>query len=378
MIKIATEKNLFLKRIYNLAGWHTSRRLLIFESDDWGSIAMPSRTIFGSLLKAGIKVDKDIYTRFDSLASEEDLTALFDVLNKFKDTNGRTPIFTVNTNVANPDFDKIEKNNFESYYYEPFTTTLLRYPRHQKSFELWKEGIAKGLFAPQFHGREHLNGNLWVSHLKVNPKSSIRTAFDHRLCMLPKIIANDIAHIYNSAFLPESDDDNILIRKAIAEGLDMFEQIFMYRATSFIATGYIWNREIEADLKRNGIEFLQGLYVQREPVLGSDKFKRRFNYTGKKNRHGQYFLARNAFFEPTSNPERDWVNSCLKQIGNSFRGGKPAIISSHRVNYIGHIFPANRNRNLRLLQNLLQSIIRLWPNVEFISSVELGELMKNG
>lgn len=47
--------------IYKWRGWKTSRKIIVIESDDWGSIRMPSKEVYNSLLKQGIRVDKDDY-----------------------------------------------------------------------------------------------------------------------------------------------------------------------------------------------------------------------------------------------------------------------------------------------------------------------------
>lgn len=57
-------------------------------------------------------------------------------------------MITANCAVANPDFDKIEASGYQNYYYEPFTETLKKYPEHQRSFELWQEGIKEKIFSP--------------------------------------------------------------------------------------------------------------------------------------------------------------------------------------------------------------------------------------
>ena len=77
------------------------------------------------------------------------------------------------------------------------------------------------------------------------------------------------------------------------------------------------------------------------------------------------------------NPHKDWVNSCLAQIRNAFLFNKPAVICSHRVNYIGFIEPANRDRGLEGLRKLLQLIVRKWPEARFISTDQLAETVKD-
>ena len=65
----------------------------------------------------------------------------------------------------------------------------------------------------------------------------------------------------------------------------------------------------------------------------------------------------------------------LKTIERAFRWHKPAIISSHRVNYAGFLNPKQRKHGLVLLDRFLLEIKRRWPDVEFMSSVELGDFI---
>lgn len=373
-----TRQKLLVQRIYNLAGWHTRRKIVVFESDDWGNSVNYSQNTHQELLRNNIHVDRNPYTRYDALASEDDLSALFELLNSFIDKHGNHPLITANFVMANPAFEKIANNGFKKYVYELFPETLKRLPSHQNSLALMKEGIAKGLILPQFHGREHLNGRLWVDQLRLQSvHSAIRTAFDHQLAFLPREISPEINHNFNSAFWPSNERERKDMMQSIGEGLNAFESVFGFRASSFVATGYIWNREIEPELKKHGIEFLQSLPIQYEPVFNKTRLKRRIHYTGQYNRHGQLFMIRNAFFEPSINPSRDWVSECLKRIELNFKRLKPAIISTHRLNFIGYIDAENRNENLLLFRELIASILKKWPDVEFMSSVALGNLIKS-
>ena len=65
----------------------------------------------------------------------------------------------------------------------------------------------------------------------------------------------------------------------------------------------------------------------------------------------------------------------MSDIAIAFKWNKPAIISSHRVNYIGSLNPANRSHGLKHLEDLIQQIVRKWSNVEFMTSSELGTLI---
>jgi hypothetical protein len=161
----------------NLPGWRTDKKIIVFESDDWGSIRMSSKEAFRKLVNSGVSIANDPYCKYDALESNADLENLYEVLLSFKDRRGNHPVFTGVNVVANPDFEKIKASDFQQYYYEPFTETFKKYPFHDKVYQLWKEGAEKRLFVPQFHGREHLNTQKWLRDLRAG-NAHTRLAFD--------------------------------------------------------------------------------------------------------------------------------------------------------------------------------------------------------
>ena len=363
--------------LLNLPGWHTRRKIVVIESDDWGSIRMPSKEVYNKFLEKGIRVDKDPYCRYDSLATPDDLEALFEVLSSVKDKNGKPAVLTANTVTANPDFEKIKTSDFTQYYYEPFTDTLKRNKETEKSFELWKQGMQSGVFHPQFHGREHLNVKKWMKTLQSGEEVT-RLAFELGTFGLTTEVDDRIKGNYMGAFnsgLPEDTAEYDVILK---EGLDLFEKIFGYRSLSFIPTTYTWSPHIEPELKQNGVKYLQGMVHQRIPIDDDTTFKyKKNNFTGYLSKAGLLYVTRNAYFEPSQYPENDWFADCLKRVDIALRWGKPAIISIHRLNFIGNIDDNNRKRNLALFRRLLTVIVKKYPEVEFMSSAKLGSILDN-
>ena len=67
----------------------------------------------------------------------------------------------------------------------------------------------------------------------------------------------------------------------------------------------------------------------------------------------------------------------MEEIRVAFKWGKPAVISSHRVNYVGSIDPSNRDNGLDKLKKLLNKVLKKWPDVEFMTSAELGDLIRS-
>lgn len=367
----------FLKRNYrNFSGWSTDRRIVVIESDDWGSIRMPSLSTYNYLLKKGYKVDTDPYMKFDSLATVDDLCHLFEVLHKIKDNFGKNPVITANTIVANPDFKKIEDSNFLSFFYEPFTETLSRYKGCETSFKLWNEGLDSKIFFPQFHGREHLNVSQWMLALQ-NKDKNILEAYDNNMISISSEPSKlKFSYMEGMDFF---NNDEYLNRKLILEeGLKLFERIFDYKSLSYIANCYIWDEFVEEIISNFGVKYVQGVRVQKIPknIGGNHSFTLKSNRLGDINALGQIYLTRNVFFEPSHYSGIDVVDSCLMDIASAFFWKKPAIISSHRLNFIGSIHEKNRIENLQEFQKLLSKIVKKWPDVEFMTSSELGALVE--
>ena len=99
------------------------------------------------------------------------------------------------------------------------------------------------------------------------------------------------------------------------------------------------------------------------------------HWQGTKNSLGQVYIIRNCFFEPTVSSNIDSVSDCLYRIKCAFRWHKPAIISAHRINFIGSLCEDNRTKNLLDFDTLLKRIIIEWPDVEFMSSDQLVTLI---
>jgi hypothetical protein len=365
-------KQQLINNLINIPGWRTNRKIIVIESDDWGSIRMPSREVYESMLRTGIRVDKCPYNKYDSLASEEDLTSLFDVIAKFHDKNGNHPVITANTIVANPDFKKIEASGFQEYHYEPFPETLKRYPRHERSFEIWKQGIEQKLFWPQFHGREHLNVSLWLTMLKQHSEETM-LSFENGLFGISTNITKEKRKSYLAALDFENPSELEWQKAMLADGLELFEKIFGFRSSSYIATNYTWHSDLEPFLANYGIKYIQGSGRQLQPT-GNKKIIKKHRL-GAKNDWGQIYLTRNCAFEPSENNKKDWISSVLKEIEIAFSWHKPAVISVHRLNFIGYIEPLNRKHNLILFEKLLAKILQRWPEVEFMTTDQLGAMI---
>ena len=334
---------------------------------------MPSKEVYEKCLKAGYPVDKISYERYDSLLSQDDLELLFDLLSGFKDKNENHPVITANCVVANPAFEKIKKDNYQTYHNELITETFERYPKHAGNFNLWQQGLKRGLFFPQFHGREHLNVSFFMEALQKGNPDAIWGFENEMPGSIPKG-PGARGNLYVEATMYNSVRDKEEKLKIILEGLDLFEELFGYRSKSIIPPNYTWSSDYNQAVFEKGVKYFQGNRKMREPVLGG-KFEYYSHFLGQKNQFGQTYLVRNALFEPSLSPNIDSVDRCLSDIAMAFRMKKPAIISSHRINYVGFIDSRNRDKNLISLKKTISTAVKKWPDVEFLTTVELGRLI---
>jgi len=371
-------KHYLSRAIFNIPGWRTNRKIVVIESDDWGSIRMPSKQVYQLCLKAGYPVDKISYERYDSIVSQDDLELLFDLLTSFKDTHGNPPVITSNCLVANPDFERIEADEFKSYHYELITDTFLKYPRHHKNFELWKQGMEAKIFHPQYHGREHLNVSLFMDALRKGDEATL-FGFSNKMpgCIPlgPEVEGNAYVEALRYQSMQDKEDKlNIFL-----EGLTLFEEMFGYKSESIIPPNYTWSPDFNKAVWERGVRYIQGLRLMAEPVPGQ-KSKKHSIYLGKRNTLGQTYLVRNAFFEPSmfGLGIKDPVGRCLNEMKIAFSLQKPTIITSHRINFVGFLDQDNRDRNLHMLGQVLTKALKRWPDIEFMTSDQLGRLMDEG
>lgn len=367
-------KSSISRNLTNSKGWRTRRKIVVIESDDWGSIRMPNREVYNKYKGLGYNIDVSPYCKFDTLANTEDLKSLFDILLRHKNTQGKHPKFTFNTVVANPNFDKIKQSGFEDYFYEPFTETLKRYYPDEEVFKVWQEGIAKSIITPQFHGREHVNVAFWLEQL-IKGNQPLMDAFKMNFWGIPRNLYKSFEINIQASFDSAKEEHVEFQVQNIIQGLKLFHDIFGYKSETFIANNYIFSEALNKTLCNEGVVGIQSMKYNKVPVMQGSKQLKNI-YLGKTNNYNQVYLVRNCSFEPSQMPN-DYKNveNCIKEISQSFFWNKPAILTSHRLNFIGSLVPENRDRNLGLLDELFRKILLKWPQVEFLSSDELIKII---
>ena len=286
-------------------------------------------------------------------------------------------MFTPYALSANPDFEAMAQSD-QGYQYEPLIRTFERLAAdqpaaYQGAWALWQEGIRAGLLKPQFHGREHLNVEVLERKRKAGDQALKINIENHSMAGLgdePSLPGVGFTHGFGLWERAETARH----REIIADGLKLFEQVFGFPSRTFTPPAQKLHPELYPFVESQGVRAIdKPLHCVRR--LDPERTVREFNTLGRRRDLGHVSLVRNVVFEPTNDRSFDSVGLALGQVAAAFRWHKPAIISSHRVNFCGHIEEDNRRLGLDSLRRLLQSIVQCWPDVHFIGAAELAERM---
>ncbi|QUC68209.1 hypothetical protein [Aristaeella hokkaidonensis] len=353
---------------------HINKRILVIESDDWGSIRTPSQSTLKELFAIGDNPYKEPFIANDAIESEQDIIELCNTLSKFVDKNKRPLVFTANYSLCNADFSKITET--KKYARETFIETYKTSFKGDNTYNTLKEKINRGFIWPQLHCLEHLSVQRWMKALNNHDKDT-RIAFEHRMYGIGASHNEHNKYGYMDTFNYCSYEELLYLKNSIQEATKLFEKIFGFRSKSFVASCYVWDNNIEKALYENGVTQIQtGLFQFKPYIYDGGKYTKIRHYTGEKNEFGQIYTVRNCEFEPCFGGNIDNIcEKCISQIEYAFSHNYPAIISSHRCNYIDRINPGNRTRSLKALEKIMEYIIKKYPDIVFMTSDELGEYL---
>ena len=375
-MNLSSLKYELILNLKNIPGPTVSKKIVVIECDDYGSIRMPSVDILHQLQAGGIPVDPSRYNLLDTLEDKDDLEQLFETLSSIKDHNGNAAVISPFVNVANPDFDKIKAAGYSQYFYEPFTTTLQKYNRHSDTMKVWKQGMEAGVFSPEFHGREHIAVQPWLQKLREGNQSLLK-AFDYGFVAVNNIygLQQDLQE-FRPEFYFTTESQKFFLHQSIKEGVRLFERLFGYTPTSFTPSNGVFHPDFEKTVYEAGVPFLVVGHKNPTPSIDGQLTFTNYTFRQKIKENQLNFYVRNCAFEPNDDSYTS-MEIILRQMAAAFRWKKPAIISTHRINYVGGMNKQNREKGLKELNRLLKMIVKRWPDVEFMSTSNMLKELKN-
>lgn len=356
-----------------LKGFKSKRKIVVIESDDWGSEYVPSVKSREYLESKGISMAGNPHLRVDTLEKAEDMYALYEALQEIRNKYPeKKPSITCNFVMTNPDYNKIKESGYEEYHYEPFTETYLTKNGDDKTWDAVQEGLDNKLIMSQFHGREHINVLEWLRLLKEGQKEFIEAFKVGCYTVNSSTLGRKRGNLLSAFDFYEENAKKITLN-SIEEGMDLFNDLFGFNSISAVAPRYVWNDDVEKILSKRGVKSMQTSINQLEPNVNG--FKKILHYTGEMGNNNIFYTVRNAHFEPAYNETTGWIKQVMGKAKIAFLTDTPLIISTHRLNFVSGLEEKNRSKNLSLLKQLLEQLIKEYPDVEFLNSTELTSII---
>jgi hypothetical protein len=266
---LANLKETLAVNIKNIIGWKTKRKIIVFSVDDYGNVRLHSKEARDRMFANGLKPTSrfDVY---DSLETTDDLLALYETLSSVRDKNDQPAVFTAFSTCANMDFERMRKDGYSSYYYEELPETFTKLNGYQDTWQTWQEGVQKRLLVPQFHGREHLNVKVLMEALGKNDKDTINCLENRSYAAIAETGYSTIS--FTAALDFWEHNENIALKNIVADGLNVFENVFGDRATNFTPCGSNgYSSSLDPVLAEGGIKYIDTSRFKADH-LGNGRF----------------------------------------------------------------------------------------------------------
>lgn len=340
-----------------LAHFRFEEPILVFESDDWGKVA--GREDGNYPTEGGKRTDWS----HDRLETDNELEALYSLLESFADDFERKPVFTANFIVSNPDFEKTVAGGFKQLYLKPIDQA---FPELQSK---WREGIDREVFYPQYHGRLHHNFAKYAKAIKED--AITQKLFQQEINGGRENFEPTQYALYSEYFDTSSSSSASSLTEWLKHGRAEFKRIFDYDSTTTVAPNYVLNPADINSLKSSGFAYLQAankiLYTQK----GQEQH---LNYAqGREHQSGLVFLARNHKFEPNRGRKEWQAGFSIEAVKYWLKRGVPAVLDTHRFNYVSN-FADNSLQDLKTLLSAMRKV----KNLRILTSCELGQAIAQG
>ena len=346
------------RRARNGAHWRCEEPVVVLESDDWG---MTRDAIEGKGLEeygsARIRGEEKTETL-------RDLEHIYNVLESYQFMEGRPTTFVANFITANPDYEAIKASGYKEYHEIP----IGEMPELR---EKWQEGVQRRVFHAQYHGRLHFWYEHWLKDLQDDFLIS-RKMLDMELNGGITLF-EEYGNRYHSEYVNWVDGsvrppEELL--EWVKTGHDYFVELFGFKSLSTVSPHYVFSQHATRVFSQLGIKYLQATHLQNTVDSDGNVIDTQYPL-GYQSQHGVTFLARNVNFNPRPKMEHHHMEPALKQILQRFDDKVPAVVDTHRINFVASWGRSGSDQ----LGELLEKLKPYNPLV--LSSVELGEAINN-
>jgi hypothetical protein len=349
---------------FPVEGFHFDRPIVILQSDDWGRAGLRDREGMEQLAAAGLILGERPYDSY-TLETTEDLAAVRSVLGSHRDSAGRCPSLEMNFIVANLDFEKMSADGVQQIHLLPLADGLPSGWSRPGLLAAYREGIEEELFRPALHGTTHFSRAAVERHLTDSGARGnlLRTLWQAGTPYIHWRMPWIGYEYWDSDAAP---DDRFLAaatqRDLIGEAVGAFAKLFSTLPRSACAPGYRANDDTHRAWAQIGIRVAQNGPGAAIPP--------HFDH------HSILQLYRNVEFEPAVDPAFS-LEACIRSAEACFERKIPAIVSVHSINFHSSVQDF-RSRTLELLDQFLDALGLAHPDLLYLDSAELCEVVDKG
>ena len=329
--------------------WHRLRAVVL-ESDEWGLCAwVPDDRAHRVLSnQPAFRTEAGLRYGRSTLESAEDVRLLAAELLDWRGGDGFPPVWQANTIVANPDYTRMQPPLFEFD-----ELPLCMHPELPSRWErpgLWdavRRAVSDGVWWAELHGLHHLPETAWVNALRRGESDALRALEQSS----PIGRAVEAGGEYDAAEPRERRARNV--RRAV----QAFRTLFGRAPTSFCPPDYRFDDWFEAEAAAIGLTTIQGKAEQAG--RGWAPLRRRWMGLRFPHHDGSRFhMPPRIAFEPEGRAHPDGprgLDATFRGVHAAWARGRPAVVSSHRMNY-AHLDPAHSRASRDALRELLRRL----------------------
>ncbi|MGD9548282.1 MAG: hypothetical protein AB7V45_12150 [Candidatus Krumholzibacteriia bacterium] len=349
-----------------------SLRAVAFESDDWGLAGfLPDAQALSGLDRDALAPGRfpDVYwgSTLEDSAQVGALTRVLAAAARGRD--GLPPVWQPNYVMGSLSWEEGARGGrWIRYDWPEFSPRYVR-PGLTEAVVL---AMDKGLWYPEYHAFTHYDP---LRRMESVASGGIAAEAARRGIML----------------FPGSEEARELgpwrsraeLEAELEAGLARFASAFGRPVGSIIAPDYTWDRRCESVWASRGVRVIQAKreqrYLGREWGTAARVRKLVDQRLDRILFPGRAYLERNCRFEPVQSPDPGAVAlRCALEVKRAWAAGSPAVVESHRINFV-HTDPQVIRVGLEALERLLAELDGpgdLAPI--YLTDVEIAGLMRNG
>lgn len=327
------------------------RPIVLFQSDDWGRVGLPSLQALETIQAHGIAIGNSPWDYF-GLETQGDVLALGETLAAFRDRDGVPPCFVTNFILANADLRKMRSEGFQTLRWVSIKDGFPE-PWNEQLVPAYRRNIENKVFFAGLHGFTHFNPRQFlVSLSEVSPRGD--------LCRT--LVAQDIPYLasltpeYNFALVNRIRGEHFLTEadqwEWISKGGALFADTFGDAPLTACAPGYRANGTTLRLWRNLGLKIAQ--------TVGPGAMARE---------HGLLILQRNVFFEPVLSAP-DAVARALDQATHAVELGFPVVVCTHSINYQSR-FVGKAEESRLLLRTFIGELLKKFPELRFATDTDM-------